>query len=146
MTAEQSIGRWVSLIHRQGQIFIGRELHKFNIGYGQFSFLNVLYIEDGLHQEDISSRLNIDKATTTRAISKLENEGYVRRERDPKDGRAYKVFLTQKGKEIKPAIWKVLREWTSILSSDFSDEEYVQVIELLRRMHENALQYKISEN
>ncbi|MEE9151372.1 MAG: MarR family transcriptional regulator [Thermoplasmata archaeon] len=142
MKPKESIGRWISLIYRQGQIHIGKELQVYNIGSGQFPFLTVLYDEDGLSQEEISRILNVDKATAGRDIKRLAEEGYVERKRNPEDRRAYKIFLTEKGKKVKPVIRRVLSSWTSILSSDFTEEEKDLIIELLKRMYQNALQSK----
>ena len=142
MKPKESIGRWISLIYRQGQIHIGKELQVYNIGSGQFPFLTVLYDEDGLSQEEISRILNVDKATAGRDIKRLAEEGYVERKRNPEDRRAYKIFLTEKGKKVKPVIIRVLSSWTSILSSDFTEEEKDLIIELLKRMYQNALQSK----
>ncbi|WP_322395982.1 MarR family transcriptional regulator, partial [Clostridium perfringens] len=52
------------------------------IGQGQFMYLLELYIEDGRNQEELAEVLKIDKGTTARAIKKLEENGFVRREKD----------------------------------------------------------------
>ncbi len=142
MTKQESIGRWISLIYRQGKIYIGKELGGYNIGVGQVPFLRVLYENDGLNQEEITRILYVDKATTGRAIKKLVDEGYVKRKRDLVDRRSYRIYLTAKGKKIKPVIRRVLSDWTSILSSEFSPKEKDRIIRLLKRMHNNALQSK----
>jgi DNA-binding MarR family transcriptional regulator len=145
MKPEESIGRWVSLIHRQGQIYLGNELREFDIGSAQLPFLMVLYNQDGLSQKEMSKILHVDKATTGRDIKKLVESGYVIRKRDPMDRRTYKIFLTSKGRKIKPRIKKVLTKWTSVLSSDFTDKEYELILELMKRMYQNALESKQSK-
>jgi DNA-binding MarR family transcriptional regulator len=146
MKAYESLGKWISLLYRQAQIYITHELKPYNIGYGQFPFLNALFQKDGIHQEEISQMLAIDKATTGRAMRKLEKEGYVNRVVDTKDKRAYKIFLTQKGIKMQPIVHKILRQWTEILSRDFSKEENEKVKQLLGRMHQNALDAKYRTN
>lgn len=136
----ESLGRWISLLYRQGQIYISNELKPYNIGYGQFPFLNVLFKNDGIHQEEISRMLTIDKATTGRALIKLEGEGYVKRVRDTEDRRAYKVFLTPKGRKLQPVLHQILSQWTTILSFDFSEEENEMIKQLLGRMYQNVLE------
>lgn len=136
-----SIGKWISIIYRYAQNFIIRELEPYNIGGGQFMFLVALYRQDGIHQEALSKNLNIDKGTTARAIKKLEKEGYVIRKEDPEDRRAYKVSLTKKALEIKPEIYKALKNWTEILSKDFTKDEKEMVTGLLKRMADNVASY-----
>jgi DNA-binding MarR family transcriptional regulator len=51
----------------------------------------VLYIKDGISQEILAKTLKVSKATSTRSIKSLEKEGYVYRQRDKNDLRAYRV-------------------------------------------------------
>ena len=146
MKPYESLGKWISLLYRQGQIYITNELKPYNIGYGQFPILNVLFDKDGIHQEEISTILSIDKATTGRAMKKLEKGGYVKRVRDTEDRRAYKVFLTKKGTKMQPVVHRILRQWTDILSSDFSEDEIEVIKQLLGRMYQNALDAKYRSN
>jgi len=139
MRHEESLGRWISHIHWQGQIHIGARLKQLGIGPGQFPVLITLYHGDGLNQGEIARTIRVDKATVTRDVKKLEEQGYVRRERDADDKRAYRVFLTQKAKRAKPKIMMVLKGWTDILSKDFAKEEVETALSLLKRMHENAV-------
>lgn len=82
------------------------KIEPYGIGSGQFPFLMRLYREDGINQESLSDYLKIDKGTTARAIQKLVDEGYVFRQRDEKDRRSYRVFLTEKGKKLEPDMKK----------------------------------------
>lgn len=138
MKKQESIGKWVSIMYRYGQSYINKELKEYNLGSGQFTFLINLYKKDGISQEEIADNLNIDKGTTARAIGKLEEEGYVRREKDLKDKRTNKVFLTDKAREVEPKIYKILCEWNSIISNGLSEEEMQISISLLQKMCSNA--------
>ena len=92
------IGRYISQIHRKGGSFISKELSGLGVGAGQFMFLLELYRGDGRSQEDLAETLNIDKGTTARAIKKIEEEGFLTREKDEIDKRDYKFY--QNGKFI----------------------------------------------
>jgi len=96
---KNSLGRWISLLHRHGHIYVGRHLKQYNIKKGQYTFLNALYKKDGIRQEQLSDYLKIDKGTTAKAIKKLEDYDYIIRKVDPIDKRAYNVYLTEKAIE-----------------------------------------------
>ncbi len=140
-TQNHSITRWISILYRYGQSHISKQVDQFSIGSGQYVFLLALYKKDGISQEEISNHLKIDKATTAKAIKKLEKEGYVKRNINSEDRRAYKVFLTQKAFDIKPEIHSILRNWADVLSGGFSEDEKKLVSELLGRMAKNAFAY-----
>lgn len=141
MNRPKSIGKSISIIYRQGQCFINKMLEPYGISSGQFIFLSILYHKDGINQEEIAFRLDIDKGTTARAIKKLEEKGYVYRKKDTEDHRAQLVFLTQKAYDIKDDIYKILRSWTNILVSGFSEEDKNKAVTLLETMTENIRDY-----
>lgn len=138
MKENDSLGKWISILYRYGQAFIGKKLDKFNIGRGQYIFLLSLYKKDGISQEEISLHLKIDKATTAKALKKLEDEGYIRREQDNDDKRAYKVYLNQKAIEIKPFLLETVNEWSNILSAGLTESEKADALRLFDKMAENA--------
>ena len=100
-------------------------------------FLMELYTQDGKNQEDLSKILKIDKGTTARAIKRLEEEGYVRREKDDHDKRSNKVFLTQKGMDIKDDIHETLSQWEAKISQSIDEEERILMIKLLKKVCSN---------
>lgn len=136
-----SLGKWVSLLYRYGQIYMSIELKPYNIGKGQFLFLLALYQKDGLTQDELVEFINIDKGTTARAISKLEQNGYVSRRPNQQDQRSNKIFLTQQAIELKPYIYSILQKWTKILSADMTEEEVAKIFSLLAKMAHNATDY-----
>lgn len=138
---KNSLARWISLLHRYGHIYVGKQLKEYNISKGQYIFLNALYKQEGISQEKLSDYLKIDKGTTAKAIKKLEEEAYVIRKVDVKDKRAYNIYLTEKAMKIKPIVRKAMTDWIDILYSGFSEEEKELSIALLDRMGENAAAY-----
>ena len=138
MEKNKSVGRIVSCIHRFTAITFHKKLEKYNIGPGQLHFLMVLYRNEGINQECLAHKLMIDKATSARAIKKLEEEGYVTRKIDENDKRSYKIFLTKKGYDLKPIVNQILHEWTNILLTDFNEKEKKTLFELLEKLLKNA--------
>lgn len=137
----ESIGKWISLLHRYSRIYMENEFGKYNIGSGQIPFLISLFHNDGLNQEALTGLIIVDKATTARALKKLEKEGYVKRVPDDSDKRAYKVYLTRKGKDLRPILHNKLSTWTALLLTDFSDREKKQLVSYLKRIAQNASAY-----
>jgi DNA-binding MarR family transcriptional regulator len=139
MNPHESVGKWISIIYRQIRIFVDKELKTYNISSSQIQILSVIIRNDGIHQEAISKILHLDKANITRAVNKLITEKLVIREIDSKDKRAYLLHLTKRGKEFEPEINKILKKTTSILLTDFNEEEKVIAVKLLKKMHTNIL-------
>lgn len=138
MNNTESIGHLSAQIYRHSQIYMLNKLKKYNLGIGQLHFLKKLYLKDGINQEHLAKSLKYSKATSTRAIQKLEKEGYIIRKRDVNDKRAYNVFLTDKGKILEPEINTIISEWSDILLTGFDDEEQKKFIGFLKKSIDNA--------
>lgn len=135
--SNRHIGKYISLLHRKGSIFINRELSNYGIGSGQFMFLLELYIQDGRNQEELSERLKIDKGTTARALKKLEEQGFITRLKDECDKRSNKIYLTQKAKDVQENVYDILDEWNKKLRESLSEEEEDIVENLLMKVCNN---------
>lgn len=141
MNQTKSVGRYISCIYRNFHKYLHEQLKEFNLGSGQFHFLMILYKKDSVNQETLSEKLHIDKATSARAIKKLEEQGFVIRKKDPNDRRNYTIYLTEKAQRLKPKIRNILSNWTDILLSDLSKEEQQHLFSLLEKISRNATEY-----
>lgn len=133
----QSVGKYISIIHRTGSSFLSKEFSKFNIGSGQYMYLIHLYKNDGLSQEELTEILNIDKGTTAKSIKKLETEGFVMRVKDKNDKRINRVYLTPKALEIKDEFLLSINAWENTLTSNLSYAEKEQALTLLKKITYN---------
>ncbi len=108
------------------------------IGSGQYLFLLFLYKNSGVTQEDITKALCIDKATTARALKKLEDLDYISRQVDEEDKRAHRVYVTEKALENKEKFFEILHGWSTKIGNGFTESEKDIALELLQRMIYNA--------
>lgn len=131
----QCIGRNIGEIHRASIMYFANEFSKFNIGAGQYVFLLNLYRNEGITQDELTSIVKLDKATTARALKKLEDEGYVKRVRREDDKRFYSIMLTEKAKEIKQDIYSIMNTWEEKMRNCFTDEESKELIRLLNKLN-----------
>ena len=86
---KKSIGRLISILHRQAQVYINHALKDYNITSAEHPILLYLWKHNGASQDEISSFLYIDKAATARGIKSLEEKGYVTKSKDNLDKRIY---------------------------------------------------------
>ena len=146
MAEKPNIGKWISCLYRIGQSFFDQYVDEYGIGLGHCSCLMCLFRGDGITQEAISKFTNTDKATTTRSIAKLRALGYVERYVDMEDRRAYKVYLTEKGRASEPSVKRLLRKWADLITEGFTPAETEHAYELVERMALNAIDLKANMN
>ncbi|WP_099188384.1 MarR family winged helix-turn-helix transcriptional regulator [Tepidibacter mesophilus] len=135
------IGKSISILYRYSQIFFNDEFKELSIGKGQYMILMCLYWHKGITQDDIAKKLRIDKANVARGVKKLEEEGYVTREVDPDDKRAYRLYTTEKAIKVQPQIYDSLIKWTNIITDNISNDEIEQFIKTITKLTINACEY-----
>lgn len=86
----------------------------------EFMALKAAYENNNLPIQEIGNAINFTKSGATRIIDRLENKGYVMRERSLIDGRVCCVPVTKKGAEV---ISKVIEEKTRDLEEMLKDLE-----------------------
>ena len=141
MKQSERIGAKIAYIFSHNHHYIENALESYNLKGPMFAFLLTLSHKDGCSQESLARYLMFSKATATRVITALEKEGHVYRERDENDRRIYRVFISDKGREVVPAINAALQEWNSILLSDLSDEEEQLFRKLLDKTRNTLVEF-----
>ena len=101
--------------------------------------VSVLWLVDdhpGISQIEVGQRLRMDRATTMTIVNRLQERGYLRRERSTTDARKQALYLTQGGRGALDKAKQAIREHESWLKDRFSPEEIDKLVEMLTRIHE----------
>lgn len=130
-----TIGKNLFTVQRYFKIFLNHRLKKHGLNSAQFMTLLILMKEDGLSQEGINEVLHFDKGFLARVAKSLEKDGYIIRKVNQEDRRAYKLYLTDKAKGLKPMIFEILGEWDSTILDGVTEKEK----EILENTLENML-------
>jgi DNA-binding MarR family transcriptional regulator len=106
---------------------------------GQPHVINLLWAQDGLSQGELGEAMRLQPATVTKMVQRMESAGFVERRPDERDHRVSRVYLTEKGRGVKPKLdarWEVVAD---DLFAGFSAEEVDQLEGLLRRAIDNLM-------
>lgn len=88
--------------------FAERGFPEVRASYG--SVLVPLFAGGPLRPGEIAARAQLSKQAMTGLLKQCEDAGLVRRERDPDDGRAYRISLTERGRELQAVAAEALAE------------------------------------
>jgi len=114
-----------------------RRIKSFAINTEQWGIMNILYEEDGINQKELAARSLKDQAALTRTLDKLQNRGLIIRQVSPSDRRAFLIFLTDEGKELRKKIEPIAIECLEAAVIGFTSEEISTLKTLLRRVTAN---------
>lgn len=100
------------------------------------SVLVPLLEEDGLRMGELARRSRLSKQTMTTIVRLCERDGLVYRERDPADGRAFRVMLTGRGRSARPVFAEIVSELDRELEGVLSEAGLMELRRLLREVIE----------
>lgn len=109
-------------------------LKEFNVTRSDMSFLLKLNEMGEMTQKDLAESRNLNNATVTRALERLEKKGFVKRVDDEKDKRKKNVLLTSEGKQIINNILKKHENFKKEIFSDFDENEFQDLMDLLDKL------------
>lgn len=135
---KEPLSKYISSLYNVMHYKLYKDLDKYNLIGGLHHYLIFIYFNEGLTQEAISKALYRDKGTTARAIKKLEEFNYIVRYQDIEDKRAYKVYATENAKKIMSELLNIIDGWNDVVTYDFSEEEKILALKLLKQMDVNA--------
>ena len=76
-------------------------LKPLDLTYTQYVVMMCLWERDGINVGLLCRILLLDTNTMTPLLQKLEQKGYIERRKSLDDGRELKIFLTDKGSELR---------------------------------------------
>ena len=89
-------------------------LTRYSVSFGHWSFLRILWEQDGLTQRELSREAGVMEPTTFAALNALEALGYIVRRHRPDDKRKVYIFLTPKGRALKRKLVPLAEEVNQI--------------------------------
>ena len=139
---EDNLGYLVNRTARLiAQLFAGR-LRRHDVALGQWAILLFLYARDGQTQRELSRVVAIEPPTVARTIDRMVRDGLVRREPDPRDGRATRVRLTARALALRDRLAAESMAANEVAARVLSADELETLKSLLRRVIEGLSEQK----
>ena len=107
---------------------------KLNLTLPQITLLSSIPI-DGIDMSTLSQRLGVDNSTLTRLIDILIKNNFVRKIKNPKDGRSFIILLTVSGEKLQFKIEQQIDQFGSKIFSKIPIEDQDEVKETLSTLH-----------
>ena len=132
-TVRRSISRASDLKHKR----VHELFNELGLYPGQTFVLYALWDRDGLTQSELTACLNRSPSTITKMVQRMEKAGFVVRRSDESDERISRVFLTDAGREIRPAVEEVWSRLDRQFFAGFSAQELSLFQDFLLRVCQN---------
>ena len=111
-----------------------------NSAQGRIMF--ALWKKDGIAINELSQKTQLKKSTLTSMLDRLENMGYVRRQRSKKDRRKILIKRTNKDKNLESKYVELSEEMTKLYYKGFSRNEIDRFEKDLMRILDNLMAFE----
>lgn len=113
--------------------------NNFDITPVQFVVIEVLMHRDGLYQRQLSEITLKDRPNITRIINILEKNGYVNRVADKNKRKVFKIYLTDKAKNLFPALAQVAKDYRKTMTEGIDKNDLETCMSVLNKVLDNLL-------
>ena len=136
------ITRWISITERCAMLY--RNIAFKDIDLLPSHHMYIYYLcnhPDGVSQDALAKKVYVNKSNVARSIKTLIDAGFVYREKNLDDKRAYKVYPTKKAFDTLPYIKETMGKFNEIITSGLKEEDKDKLNELLTIVANNASNY-----
>jgi DNA-binding MarR family transcriptional regulator len=107
-------------------------LRPFDLTNLQHLVLEGLWYEEGVTAAELGKLLVLDKATLSGVLDRMVESGWIRKERDPEDGRVFRIYPSDKANQLKKQLIDLRVKANEAMLQSFTAEEKVLFKRLLR--------------
>lgn len=107
-----------------------------NIGLypNQQLIIMLIYENKEINQSKIAQLTNREPATITKALKRLQQQGYILREVNPIDSRKVRLSLTDKGIDVYKKIVAINEQMNKYVEEALTNEDLNLIIDILLRI------------
>lgn len=134
---ENSIGAVLADVSRLMRRSFNERARRIGVTRPQWQVLTVLTRQEGCNQGRVAELLDIEPITLSRMIDRMEDAGLVERRRDPADRRAWRLFLTDRARDLIGELRPMGREVTDIALEGISKRRQEALRDTLEQIRRN---------
>lgn len=130
--------REIGMIARALDSISNIEFKELDLTKGQYLYLVRICENPGIIQEQLLELIKVDRSTATRAIQKLELNGFLEKKNDPDNKKIKRLFPTDKGQDAYPFIKRENDYSNHVALEGFMEKEAELAASLLQRIRKNV--------
>src|SRR5882724_8406303 len=138
----RSVALKLSVVARQLRVTLHKSAEACELNRAQWHMIAVAARRPGATQRTIAEALEVREITAVRLVDRLCDDGFLRRDENPSDRRAYSVYLTPAAQPLLDrldALAKIHEGW---IFGGFEPEELEKLEELLDRVARNLTELR----
>lgn len=115
-------------------------LKKLDITFKQGWLLNIIKNNENITQDDISSFLDVDKASITRRLKRLESKELIIKKPNPEFRRQKLIYLSEKGENILEQFLKEDEKFNKNMENILKKDNYHELLNEMNLLNEKLIE------
>lgn len=112
-----------------------QHLKRWSLSAAQFDVLAQIGARQGMTQQELADKLFVTKGNMTQLLSKMEDQGWIRRVPSTKNKL---LFLTEAGQQLYEAAVPGQETFQALQYSNLNEQEKKQLLYLLQKIQKNT--------
>ena len=121
-------------VHQLANRFLSQKVSELNITSVQAMLLGFLEKEDQITSSELGKRTELDSATLTGLLDRLEATGFIERKGNPDDRRSIHIHLTKKGKTMSREATRVIAESNLEFLQGLTDSQKQDLHSIIKKL------------
>ncbi|WP_082646079.1 MarR family winged helix-turn-helix transcriptional regulator [Bradyrhizobium valentinum] len=142
---ERRLGDFLCFAIYSANLAFGRAykkgLDELGLTYPQWIAIVALWEQDGQTVSELGDKMFLESNTLTPILKKLEQMGYLRRQRDPADERQVRINLTEAGRRLREKGMHM----NLVASTGLKPDEFVRLQENVVTLRDNLIKATAEE-
>lgn len=134
MKAEECIFFQLAKANQAGARFWLKKVSGLHLTAVQGMVIRFLYDNDRLTSSELGKKTELDSATLTGVLDRLEAGQFIERRQNPEDRRSIRIHLTEKGRAAGETVTQLMEEANAEFLREFNASEEVALRSLLARI------------
>jgi MarR family transcriptional regulator for hemolysin len=132
----------LSIVARQLRVTFDQSAEASGLTRAQWHLIAVVARNPGVTQRTIAEALEVREITAGRLVDRLCDEGYLRRDANPSDRRAYCVYLTPAAQPLLNKLDDLAKVHETWIFAGFEPEDLEKLDALLDKMCRNLSEFR----
>lgn len=133
----ETLGYMISDVARLMRRRFDEESRDLGVTNSQWRVLINVFRQPGINQGTLAELLEVEPITTCRMVDRLEVAGLVERRRDPRDRRAWQIYLTDAAMPLIDKLKERAARLNASALAGIGEPDHTQLVRLLEIIRQN---------
>jgi len=116
---------------------LSMRLSPINVQPGYLSILHYLWQRDNITQKELHQHMDIEQATLSNTLKRMERDNLILITPNPKDRRRHLITLTSTGIELKPSVQEAIDDIRKTVNTGLTINDRRYLKRIMRQMTEH---------